>query len=232
MTNQISNEIVPTIDYDKVNIQGKDGVLAFKSKLGARKFTVKVTLLAQSQSEIRTKCRQIAKWLYTPIEKPLIFSDEPNITYYAKVSGDINFDEAINLATLTITFVANDPYGYGKMSNLLVLANGDATVYNTGTVSSYPTIQFRSSTNMSGGITFTNDTTEKSMSLVGSFTSGVLYSVDMSKNTLRNADTGDLLMTQVAIDADFWSLKSGSNRIIYAPFTNKEVYMYYIPRFF
>lgn len=230
LTSKMELPITPEIDFDVMKVTARNGVIPSKSYMGARTFKIKVTLLSTDPADMRQKCRDIAKWLYTDTERTLYFSDEPAKTYQAKIQGGIDLDQLVNLGEADITFIAPNPLANGSTFLGVAVSQG-GTVTNTGTARAYPIIYFTPSAALSNGITFTNTTTGKSTILTGAFTSGRKYKIDYTLNQVIDTVSGAKLMTQIDIDADFWYLQSGANVINWTP-TTAAVTLDYTERFY
>jgi predicted phage tail component-like protein len=214
-----------------VKIAGRGGAVSFKSKLGIRKFDIDVTLLGTSEAGLAQSRRDIAKWLFTDVEKPLIFSDEPSVTYQAKISGDTNWNQLPNMGESKISFLAVDPHGYGAIKTATISSNPQ-TINNTGTASAFPIITFTPTAADLNGFVIANTTTGKTFTLTGTFTRNKAYQIDMGKSSVIDVASGARLMPQVRIDSDFWSLQTGNNSISYTAASATTVSLAYTERFY
>lgn len=232
LTNKIDQGVLPPINFDTVSIAGRHGAVSYKSKLGIRTFEIKVTLLGVSETDMRQKIRDIAKWLFTDTERNLYFSDEPAITYQAKVSGDTNLDQLVNMGETKITFIAVDPFGYGATKTATLTAT-PFTITNTGTAPAFPVITFKpTSADLTNGFVIANATTNKTFTLTGTFTLNKTYQIDMKNGSVTDVATGARLMPQVRIDSDFWNLQVGNNSITYTAASATTVTLAYQERFY
>lgn len=214
LTNKIKLSVLPDLDFDTVKIAGRNGVIPFTSQLGAREFEVGVTIMGSSQADIRSKCRLIAKWLFTPTDRLLSFSDEPSISYYVRVKGALDLTELANMGSTTIKFFASDPYGYGATKNNSG-ASPNIIINNAGTAPTYPTFIVTPSVSVSV-ISLTNNVTGKYLYIAGSgspFTAGKAITIDMNRNYVKDNTTQNSLMAYVTVDTDFWALQVGNNSI-------------------
>ncbi|OPX86830.1 MAG: Phage tail protein [Pelotomaculum sp. PtaB.Bin104] len=111
--NNVHHSILPPLAHRSLFVPGRVGVYDFGVYVGSREIAVDVTVTGNSQAELRTKVRSIASWLYTENLAPLVFSDEPDKTYYARVSGNTDLEQIAAVSQGTITFVCPDPFAEG-----------------------------------------------------------------------------------------------------------------------
>lgn len=94
---------------------GKAGAYNFNDPdVGTLVFDVQVLMLSRGNREYHETRREIAQWLFTSEEKPLVFDDEPDKTYLAMLSGETNIDRIGSSGTATLTFICSDPFARGK----------------------------------------------------------------------------------------------------------------------
>lgn len=118
--------IMPEIRQKYVEIMGRDGSYDYSSnELEDRIIEVDCAFISNSVGELRYKLRQIAQWLYSPQptstgtqdwnnigEKGrLIFDDEPDVYYNAKIANKVDFEQTVSMGEFTLYFRA-DPYAY------------------------------------------------------------------------------------------------------------------------
>lgn len=113
IVNSVDRSILSPLDIKQLKIPNRAGGYYFGSDLGVREFNIAVTLVASSPTELLKRMRAVGRWLQHSNEKPLVFDEEKDITYYGFLSGDTNFNRMGSMATTVLKFVCFDPYGYG-----------------------------------------------------------------------------------------------------------------------
>lgn len=228
-TNSIEQDVLPPVSFDSINIAGRHGAIPLKSRLGVRTHKIKVTLLAASDTDMRSKNRDIAKWLFTDTERTLTFSDEPDKSYQSKLTDQTALTQLLTIGETVLTFTASDPFAYGAVKSQTVATGG--TVTNTGTAPAYPIVTFAPSATITN-FTVTNSTTGRSVNLTGTFTGGQTYELNMATDTLINKNTGNRIMTQISVNSDFWDLQAGSNAIAFTNSASVTVTVQYTEKFY
>lgn len=164
LVTKIRRSVVPPIKDKLVVVPNRPGAYDFGWDYQVREIEVDIAIKAQTIPELRQKVRDIAKWLTTSEAKPLIFSDEPDKMYYARLSGDTNLDQMAELGQGTLKFICPDPYAYAASPTTLQVASSPFTVNNPGTADTYPVITVA----FSQPATFFGITKEKEYVMVGS----------------------------------------------------------------
>jgi len=118
--------ILPEIENYTESIPGRPGVYDYGKKLEAGTLEIECIIEADTPEDLRQKARAIAAWLNTPDVRPLVFSDEPDKTYYARVMNGIDLERELTLGNPTITFIVPDPVVYGETKSQQV-AGGEIT---------------------------------------------------------------------------------------------------------
>lgn len=113
IVNSVDRSILSPLEIKQLKIPNRPGGYYFGSDLGVREFNIAVTLVAESPTELLKRIRAVGRWLQHSNEKPIVFDEEPNITYYGFLDGDTNFNRMGSMATTVLKFVCFDPYGYG-----------------------------------------------------------------------------------------------------------------------
>lgn len=114
---QIGRDILPQfVSNDTENVPGRPGNYSWGTNVGQYKIPVWIQWNRRGKFEdFRQLTRQIAAWLDTEGKPaPLVFSDEPDKTYYAYLTGGTSIDQLLHMGQATITFNCPYPYAYGK----------------------------------------------------------------------------------------------------------------------
>ena len=110
-------QILPDIDDKYIDIPGRDGAYLVSGKAKDRLFHLRCQLEFESLEALRALVRNIAAWLYTDTKSELVFDDEPDITYIAKLSGAIEYETAKAYGEFDIVFRA-EPFGLSAQESI------------------------------------------------------------------------------------------------------------------
>lgn len=207
---EVRHSILPSVNVKTLDLPSRHGGLDLGRVYGMREIEVEIGLKSDSYSNMRNKVRQIAKWLNSETLQPLIFSDEPNIKYMARVSGDTNLEPLFNYEETTLKFLVPFPFGEDVNATTVSLASGTPINY-TGTQETYPT--FNVTTTVARSDFEISNGTDK-VKIVTSLPIGSAVVIDCStgKVTLN----GSTIQQTITIDSDFFALKEGSNTLTFS----------------
>lgn len=110
----IRKTILPPSSDRLLRVPGRPGAFDFGRDIDVLEIEVDILIQGDSLSDLRKRVRDLASWLNQDDVKELIFDNEPDITYYARISGDTDLSEVLEIGEATLTFVCPDPYGYGE----------------------------------------------------------------------------------------------------------------------
>lgn len=97
--------LLPGLRRREIVIDGKNGTWDFgNNTYDNRVISVRFTLITLSRTELRVKARRIAQWLNNPNPALLIFDDEIDKEYVARIYDPISLDEIINNGEFTVNF--------------------------------------------------------------------------------------------------------------------------------
>lgn len=144
LVNKLTNSLLPEVTQKTIKVPGRWGLYDFGNEVGVREIEMEYTIVASDSVDLRAKAREFANWLYYDEAKPLIIMEEPDKTYYAKVTGNTEVEEILRLGQGTVTFTCYDPFAYGDEKTVdLVAEEGEAVeVTNEGDSETYPTLHF------------------------------------------------------------------------------------------
>nr|WP_258469534.1 distal tail protein Dit [Priestia megaterium] len=121
------------IERSILEIPGLAGGYLSNSKVKPRVISVPVLLKKKNFPDLQKLKEDLADWLITDKEEPLIFDDEEDRTYYAVVNDELDLDEMVRYGHGTIEFICPDPYKYGEEQSHEFTDN-ILNVTNNGTV--------------------------------------------------------------------------------------------------
>lgn len=121
--NKISRPYLPPITVPSFTVPSKAGAVSLKrNDIGVREIEMQVTLLADTDADLRTKVRNLASFLYYSIDQELIISDEVNRKYYARFNNSsTDLEELAYMGSGKISFTCFDPLAYSTVENTLLM---------------------------------------------------------------------------------------------------------------
>lgn len=112
-----------------------------------------------------TTIRGVKKWLSQDDFQPLIFENQPDKVYYAKIDGSSNLSHnAISSGYVEFDFLTNSAYCFSHKIELEGASDSDTSytnifIHNEGDIVSYPTIKIVMNPTVLTDIEIFNDTT-------------------------------------------------------------------------
>lgn len=105
-----SRPLLPENKDTYVEIPHKDSsILVADNSVRDINVEVEFLLKTPASSTVYKQARNIAQWLATTERKRLIFDDDPEYYYNAKVTGNIDLEKVIEWGTFTVNFRC-EPY--------------------------------------------------------------------------------------------------------------------------
>ncbi|SNR95381.1 putative phage tail component, N-terminal domain-containing protein [Anaerovirgula multivorans] len=100
----INRPILPLVMDEYVEMPGRNGSILFPGALSDRMIELEISTVEKNIPELREKSHQIAEWLHSEGREPLIFDDELQYTYTAKVTGQIDLQQFNSSGKMNVTF--------------------------------------------------------------------------------------------------------------------------------
>jgi predicted phage tail component-like protein len=101
----VNRPILPTLRSREITIPGVHGTYDFSDNTyDTRIISVSLKYVGTDLNDLRLKARDIAAWLSQTTYKELIFDDEPDKYYLAKIYDAIALENLIRLGQSTINF--------------------------------------------------------------------------------------------------------------------------------
>lgn len=137
------------IDWEIVEVPGRDGGYLKKKKVSVLSLEVPVTFYANDvDATIEEVKEDLADWLLHDEEKELIFAQNPERVFYVVVDGSLDLDELVVRGKGTITFIAPDASRHARQEKVDVSDDTTGlhilTVDNRGGKETYPIIEMKS----------------------------------------------------------------------------------------
>ena len=113
----VNRPMLPILRKRELVIPGKHGAYSFGDEtFDKRLIEVELKYVGTSFNELRTRARQIAYWLSGfSGTKNLVFSDEPDKWYVAKIYSEIGLQNFFKLGQATVQFEC-EPFAYALLS--------------------------------------------------------------------------------------------------------------------
>lgn len=124
----VNRPILPTLRKRELVIPGKHGVYNFGDETFEKRIIeLELRYIGTNFNELRSRARQISYWLngYSR-NKNLIFSDETDKWYTAKIYSEIGLSNLFRLGEATVTFEC-EPFAYATLGEY-----DETYEYNTG----------------------------------------------------------------------------------------------------
>lgn len=129
------------IEQEIIEVPGRAGGIITSRKTKVRTINVPVRVYTKGFANLQEAKEDLAAWLITDEPKPLVFPDEPDRTYFAEVTGELNLDELVEWGEGVISFVCQDPYKYGPEIEATFPGDVVSLHYN-GTAETEPVFEF------------------------------------------------------------------------------------------
>lgn len=101
----IDRSLLPSRRKREMTIPGKHGVYDFEGNTYEnRPIQVLIQYVGETFNDLRLRARDISTWLSKPGYKKLVFSDEPDKYYLAKVYDAVGLESIYELGKATVTF--------------------------------------------------------------------------------------------------------------------------------
>lgn len=133
----INRQVLPAINDSYVLVPGRHGNHLYPGEMHDRIIVFECALVQTSLENLRLKLRDVAAWLYTTERQALIFDDEPDIAYLAKLEGAIDLEQGVATGQFELVFRC-EPLAYGTEQQASFV-NDTVTVANPGTFEALPT---------------------------------------------------------------------------------------------
>ena len=206
-----NRQILPATNDVYLEIPGRAGSYLIPREVKDRTIEVECALVRDSLEELRMAMRDISAWLNTRSKVQLIFDDEPDKYYLAKLSTQIDITQTYTLGQFTLIFRC-EPYAYSITPKTQNFIADSLTITNAGTAPFFPKFT----------ATFTAPATELKiwfgnyyMRIVRNFIIGDVLVIDhaISKVTVNGLST----MVSLDLNSRFFSIGSGVNALNVTP---------------
>lgn len=139
--NEISGRGLTPSDVSTRAVPGMVGAHAGRKTRHVREITIKFTVVGTSLTNLRDKINLLSERLDLDEVAPLVFSDEPDKTYYAIMVGASDDEEIKTYGFGTLTFLCPDPYKYGPEMTATLNTETGSIINVAGTAPTKPIIE-------------------------------------------------------------------------------------------
>ena len=147
--------LLPSTRDQFIEIPGLHGVYDFDVKYEARKIILECVIQADNEEQLRSRARNVARWLNaTKGIKPLILDTENDKYYLVRYSGAMDIEQMVVQGRFSLSFIATDPFAYGTVETTWTgsIASGNSiNLTNPGTFSTL--VWFKVTAGVSGAYT-------------------------------------------------------------------------------
>lgn len=205
LVHSVGRDILPPLQARLVEIPNGVGSYDFGTYLEKRTISVNISIQSEGINKVAAKLRSVAQWLYTEGLVDLSFDDEPEKTYKARLDGNSDVEEVVQLGRGTLTFLCPNPLAFGETKN-----QTETTFTNSGTFRTYIKVEAAV-----GGYTnylkVTLVETGEFVNFVGGFNENDEIVIDFEKQyaTLN----GVSMMDRLDLQSDFFSIPQGTSNI-------------------
>lgn len=199
-----SSSVLPPIERQTVKIHGRAGLFTLSKDIGERIISVEFQLLNTTETNYRTKVRELAAWLFYDEPKKFKIDTDPNYYYMAMVDGESVLEEQTNeIGVVSVDFICSQPFAFkdGAVEQTLTL-NAEKPIANVGSVDSSPELKI----NFTGNSTYVeieNKTIGKSLVLGSAVRYGEVSTFDMNTLIFSDAMSSLATWTQLANGTQF-----------------------------
>lgn len=137
---EIHPPIKAPVAWGTYQVPGRPGVVLLEKTIDPITIPVRFLIEGRDREEYERNKEDFADWLDTDKVAPLVFSHDPQRTYYAVVQGAaVPEDELVIYSEVVIEFFVPNPYKFAP-EKTAPFVNGAANIFNRGTVEVKPTI--------------------------------------------------------------------------------------------
>lgn len=139
--NEISGRGITPSEVSTRKVPGMVGAHAGRKSRNVREITIKFTIVGNSLTNLRDKINLLSERLDLDEVAPLVFSDEPDKTYYAIMVNASDDDEIKTYGFGTLVFLCPDPYKYGPEMTATLNTDVGSIINVAGTAPTKPVIE-------------------------------------------------------------------------------------------
>ncbi|NIK12878.1 distal tail protein Dit [Alkalibacillus almallahensis] len=137
----ITGRGMTSYEISSLSVRGMDGAHYERKKRPPRPLNIEADIITNNREELRDKINELNEILSVNEPVPVVFLDEPDITYYGVPESSSEDDELFFKHSGTLTIICYDPDKYGPVKEKGLTEQG--TIINVeGTQATKPTFEF------------------------------------------------------------------------------------------
>lgn len=191
-----------TQEINRSSASSRDGSYRMNRRIPERPLDVTSAIVAENETDLRNKIDYLNSILYTNNAVPIIFKDEPDVTYFGECEGDPSWEDFRRHGMGTLPFVCYDPYKYYAEKT----STGDITL-GLG-MSALPIIRVKFNDN-DDEFMIRHNQTRKHLRIKRNFIIGDV--LELNARNRRVQVNGETNMNILMPDSDWFELISGLN---------------------
>ncbi|AKL96618.1 phage tail component [Clostridium aceticum] len=142
ISRSVNRPILPMKRQNKIVVPGRHGTYDFgDNTYEDRSITMEIAYIGKDYNELRLRGREIAAWLSSKHYQQLIFDDELNKFYLAKLHSTVDLENFYRLGRTQAIFDCK-PFAYSidlkTVENAIVLKPHNVVINTAGTVETPP----------------------------------------------------------------------------------------------
>lgn len=215
LTNSITRPYLPPITVPSFAVANRAGAVSVqRNDIGTREIDVAITFMMDSHAGVRQRVREMSDFLIYKEDKILVFSDEPDLQYYARFNqSKTDLEEVAYMGQGTLHFTCYDPFAYALEEKSVAFTEMEQTIVNEGSVETYPRFRIVPAED-STWLKVTNVSLNKFIYYNASWLTGDALIIDHTNNRVYNEATEESLVKNITLDSEFFELQPGENVIL------------------
>ena len=138
--NRVTGRSLADYDITSIKVGGRDGERFASKRRPPRVLTVNYTIISEDEEELRTIIDELNAILNVDEPVPIVFDDEPTMTYYGVPEDTSESGEFVRWNQGSISFYCADPYKYGP-EKVATLSSDITSVHNAGSAEAFPVFE-------------------------------------------------------------------------------------------
>ena len=207
----VTRPLAPGARAQVLDIVGREGSYYFGKDRRSQTISFRLALNSTSIADRRTAIRQIAAWLDDDDLKPLSFTDESTLLYYAILTEPVNVDEFALVGLADVTFMVPDGCAFSTGTETVnAVASTTLNSTNAGTLPCDTTITLSPTTDYASlKITLVETSEYLELNSSGGSTSEIIFNTQQRTVTVDGIDA----TADIDFDSTWFKLSTGEFNI-------------------
>jgi len=211
----------------RTSVPGREGSFRQRREIPEKVLPVSFVVVEAAKADLRNSVDALNLIFNVDSDVPIVFPDEPTVTYYGSLDGQPDWEEILAIGKGTINILCCDPFKYG--AEVSVNFSGDqANPSVSGNHKTYPRVE----------ATFTASATEfkvlhtptnKYVRVIRNFVAGDILVIDFAtgKITLNGLVAMPILDW---VNSEFFQLGTGTQNVKVTPTSKATTKIFWRPR--